>query len=224
MAKPFDLFAMAEQNRVGTCLDAVALEQAGIATGQLWQPTSSDIAVFMTGPDHKYYRVYHDQSISDDMLTAVDDWWTKHVIKGIEPDPDGTDAYEKHLRDRVKQSTEVIKKSTEGIDAAIQTYYSTGAMISKLEKKYKKAKQEIIKYIDEDKGVESLLGTITFNTEHRSNLNKEMLFNNMLEHLPREIVTGILEKSKKPVEIRRLRKKMLAEPDTSTKTITDYLK
>jgi hypothetical protein len=46
----------------------------------------------------------------------------------------------------------------------------------------------------------------------------------MLEHLPREIVTGILEKSKKPVEIRRLRKKMLAEPDTSTKTITDYLK
>ena len=224
MAKPFDLFAMAKQNEAGKGLDSVSLEQAGIAMGQLWQAEATDIAVFMTGPDHRYYRVYHDKSISDDMLTKVDDWWTKHVIKGIEPDPDGTDAYDKELRKRLKQSTQLIKKSNEDIDKSIHIYHSTGAIISKLEKLNKKAKQEIMEYIDEDKGLESTLGTITFNTEHRSSLNKEMLFNNMLKHLPREIVTGILEKSKKPAEIRRLRKKMLAAPDTSTDTITNYLK
>lgn len=224
MAKPYDLIEMSEQNRVGKCLDAEALEQAAVMYGRYWQPESTDIAVFKTGPEHRYYRVYHDQSISDDLLNAVDDWWTKHIIKGIEPDPDGTDAYEKQLREKAKQSTEVIKKSTEDIDKAIQTYHSTGAAITKLEKKHKKARQEIIKYIDEDKGIESSLGTLTFSTEHRSNLNKEMLFNNMLEHLPREIVKQILDKSKKSAEIRRLRKKMKDAPDTSPKTISEYLK
>lgn len=52
-------------------------------------------------------RIEADPDLFADLVTAAATWWQRHIVEGVEPAPDGTDAYRRHLAAKFPNTADV---------------------------------------------------------------------------------------------------------------------
>lgn len=217
MASPYDLRA------VNTYDDFLALESHALIHGPTWTPEYTDIAVFMTGPEHRYYRIHHDQEISDTLLEEADKFWRHHVLKDIEPPPDGSKAAAKHLTERFKETTEHIKKPDATTQKLIDEYRKLSLLNKRIEKAMAKRKQNIQLCIGEDRGLGGSFGKITWYTQARKSFSKDTLYQSLMKHVPRETLDHLFSAANTVNETRIFRTSWSDKNDPTPQEISSCL-
>ena len=199
MAKPYDL-------RNLTCYaESDAIETYALLNGYKWVPEYADIAAFVTGPDHLYYRLYHDPDIAAVMLQEADKFWRHHILKDIEPDPEGSSAAAEHIAKRFKESTEVMKEPDHTIMPAIQKLAKLDPQRKQLEKECKALQLKIKAFIGEDRGLKGDFGSITWYTQARKRFDKDLAYQHLMNHLPRHVIDDVWKNAIKTSESRTFR-------------------
>jgi len=56
--------------------------------------------VLLAGMGLRIIRVDHDPELFEQMVTAAVEWWQRHVVGRVEPEPDGTESYRRHLAEK----------------------------------------------------------------------------------------------------------------------------
>jgi len=199
MAKPYQLNELVAQH------GQHSIETYALLNGNEFTPEYTDVAAFVTKPQHKYYRVYHDPESAAELMQVAEDFWRKHIVRGIEPDADHSEAAAKHLAKRFEQTTEEMKAPSSDTMPMIKALQDKHPKLLKLEKEVKGLKAAICKAIGEDRGFKGDFGSLTWYTQSRNNFNKDLLYQNLMAHLPREVIDRLFASSKKPSETRILR-------------------
>jgi putative phage-type endonuclease len=182
MSMPYDL------SKLSTYEDFDAIETYCLMNSKIWAAEYIDYAVFMTGPEHRYYRLYHDQEISDTLLEEAEKFWKKHILRDIEPDPDGSTSAAKHISQRFKEATQEMKKPSVEIDPVIQEYRKLAILKKTIDRALSKRRQYIQTFIGEDRGVHGDFGKITWYTQARKTFDKDALYQMLMKHIPREVI------------------------------------
>tara|TARA_R110001583_G_scaffold138602_2_gene290366 strand:- start:2039 stop:3085 length:1047 start_codon:yes stop_codon:yes gene_type:complete len=185
MAKPYDLRDLASYD------DSLNIEKYALLHGHEWVPEYADIAAFVTGPDHLYYRLYHDPDIAEVMLQEADKFWRHHILKDIEPDPEGSSAAAEHIAKRFKESTETMKEPDHTIMPAIQKLAKLDPQRKQLEKECKALQMKIKAFIGEDRGLKGDFGSITWYTQARKRFDKDLAYQRLMSHLPRHVIDDV---------------------------------
>lgn len=71
-------------------------------TGRTW----TDVAL-LAGLGLSIVRIDHDPELYEALVLAGIRFWTDHVLADVEPMPDGTEAYRRHLAEKFPRSTEI---------------------------------------------------------------------------------------------------------------------
>lgn len=75
--------------------------------------TAVYVAALIGYRDFRLYRVERDDAWLADLLADERDWWERHVVAGVPPDPDGSDAYRAFLSRRLGEPTAELSATPE---------------------------------------------------------------------------------------------------------------
>lgn len=73
---------------------------------------AADLAVLFHGSDLQRYTIRRDKELETAMLERLHVWWQRHIVDGVQPDPDGSDSCSKYIRKRFARSTEKVVDAT----------------------------------------------------------------------------------------------------------------
>lgn len=71
-----------------------------------------DICVLFSGCQHEIYTVQRDQSISDSILEIGQEFWENHIVKGIAPEIDDSEACRLYLRKKYPSHDDELRVAT----------------------------------------------------------------------------------------------------------------
>lgn len=71
------------------------------------------VAALIGYRDFRLYRVERDDAWLADLLADERDWWERHVVAGVPPEPDGSDAYRAFLTRRLGEPTAELSATPE---------------------------------------------------------------------------------------------------------------
>lgn len=75
----------------------------------------ADLAVCFTGQDFQTFTVQRDPAIDEMLKGGVSDWWAKHILGGVAPEPDGSESYTEYLKRKFARSGDVLLEPDEAM-------------------------------------------------------------------------------------------------------------
>ncbi len=100
------------------------------------------IAVLIMGKEFKFVKIERDEEIIKNLIFIESDFWNKHVLKGIMPDPDGSRAVDEIINQYFKTARQG-GISLQGYDDRLQRRSELTELIEKLKKEKKIIDQEV---------------------------------------------------------------------------------
>jgi len=64
----------------------------------------ADLAVCFGRDWPEKYTIEYDQRVADAIKDKAEKWWNKHIIKGIQPEPDGSDSCTRYINGKFKKT------------------------------------------------------------------------------------------------------------------------
>lgn len=95
--------------------------------------------VLLAHMDIKVVRIEADPALYEDMVRAGVDWWATYIEGGTEPEPDGSEAYRRHLSTKYP-----LDSGVERVATPEQTLLGEELRIAKAEEKDAKARGEVV--------------------------------------------------------------------------------
>lgn len=105
--------------------------------------TSSDIAVLLGGEDFRIYPIPFEQDLFDLMLEGASDFWKKHVVPKIPPEPDGSKLFSDHLQKRFARYRDNIIPATDEQKEFALRFKSVNDEIKRLKQEKEALQQKI---------------------------------------------------------------------------------
>lgn len=119
------------------------------------------------------FVLHRDQDLEDMLLEETERFWTRHVLTGDPPPPDGTERYTRYLRDRFgKHGTDLIESTTE-VDLATETLLAVKREEKRLKREKELAEQVIKNHIGENDGVRTRLGAVTWRSQSSGKIRQK---------------------------------------------------
>lgn len=107
------------------------------------------IAVVIYGREFKYVKIERDEEVIQNLIQIEETFWTHHVIPGILPEPDGSDAAERFLNRYFQNSRENVSVPLLGFDEKLRRRQEISELMDKLEIEKKKIEQEVKSYMQD---------------------------------------------------------------------------
>lgn len=107
------------------------------------------IAVVIYGKDFKYVKIERDEEVIQNLIQIEKAFWTHHVIPGILPEPDGSDAAEHFINRYFRDSRENVSVPLLGFDEKLRRRQEISDLMDKLETEKKKIEQEVKTYMQD---------------------------------------------------------------------------
>jgi putative phage-type endonuclease len=120
----------------------------------------ADLAVLFGGNKLATYRVYRDAGLVEMIATAADEFWRVHIIGGVEPAIDGSDAWTDYLSKRAKQTSEVILPASAEAEAAMIRLQVARTVMDEAKKAEAEASNIIKALIGEHAGIAGERGRV----------------------------------------------------------------
>ena len=96
--------------------------------------TRYDVAALIDTADMRIYRPERDRELEDYLLEEAEHWWTRHIVEGVVPEPDGSVGFRSYLRTRYSAHGEQIVEGDDAVADALERYKAASTQISALEK------------------------------------------------------------------------------------------
>jgi len=72
----------------------------------------ADLAVLFSGQEFAVYTLHRDLEVEGIIKEKVASWWQRHIVEGVEPDPDGSDSCTEYLRGKFARAGERTVEAT----------------------------------------------------------------------------------------------------------------
>lgn len=117
---------------------------------------TADLAVCFSGQDFNLFHMMRDNDVDDLLKEEVTNWWTKHVIGGVQPDADGSENFTRYLKTRFDRNKLDLIPATDDLRALIFRVKTIKSDISELETRLEHAEQVVKLAIGEHEGIAGL--------------------------------------------------------------------
>ena len=106
------------------------------------------IAVLIYGREFKYYKIERDEEMLEDLIRIEKDFWENHVLKGVLPEPDGSELADSVIAEYFKKSEAKTILLT-GFDGKLERRQELAELIESLESEKRQIEQELKLYMGE---------------------------------------------------------------------------
>jgi predicted phage-related endonuclease len=86
---------------------------------EMWGLRRWDLVALIDTHHQKGWTYWHDPAFGADLLTIAEDWWKRHIIGRVQPDPDGTEKYGEYLRKRFPDSISQTVHASDALNAEV---------------------------------------------------------------------------------------------------------
>jgi putative phage-type endonuclease len=121
-----------------------------------------DVAVLHAGTRFGIYTLVRDAELEAAMVDTLLSWWDRHIVAGVPPDLDGTEAWRNFLHTKFPKETLGLKK----LEASESELVANLALVRAYEKSFKEQKarleNQLKEIIGEHSGVTSEYGRVTW--------------------------------------------------------------
>lgn len=119
------------------------------------------IACVILGKDFKIVKLDRDENLIRDLIEIEKDFWTKHVIPKVMPEPDGSKAYDELLSGYLGTSRESSIPLL-GFDKGLARREEIDMLLEKLETEKREIDQKIKVYMQDNEAAESAAYRVTW--------------------------------------------------------------
>lgn len=113
------------------------------------------IAAVILGQKFIYRKLVWDEELISQMTAAEKYFWEEHVVKGVMPDPDGSEACDEVLQQYFRTAKKASRIALEGFDEKLGRREEILLQISELEKEQSLIEQEVKLYMKEHEFADS---------------------------------------------------------------------
>lgn len=117
----------------------------------------ADVAALLGGNDFRTYRLHRDKDIEATILEAVDAWWRRHIVEGIEPPIEGPTAGQ-YLAKKFASVTGDVIRADESNALILGALADTRRELKKAEDEDDRLTLLVKAAIGENKGIEGPAG------------------------------------------------------------------
>lgn len=114
----------------------------------------ADLAVLFSGARLQTYRVHRNEEIEATIISTATEWWERYIIEGVQPPPDGTEAYSDHLSKKLRQQSERLVSATDEATEWAAILRDTDAKLKVLATVKEEAQQYLKEAIADAAGIE----------------------------------------------------------------------
>lgn len=117
----------------------------------------ADLAVCFTGQDFQTFTVQRNPEIDEMLKGAVSDWWAKHILGGVAPEPDGSESYSEFIKKKFARAGEHIIEPDEAMIDMVSALRIRKDELAAAEINKDQIEQEIKTIVGDAQGVRGLL-------------------------------------------------------------------
>jgi predicted phage-related endonuclease len=133
--------------------------------GDLWSIKHASLAALMDTHVRRNWTWTINQDFVADLLTIGEDFWAKHILKGIEPSPDGSEGWNRHLRRKYKTSIGgSVVKASPALDEIVRDLKSAWLASKDADRRLEALSQTVKDAMGEHERTETHLGPISWAT------------------------------------------------------------
>lgn len=115
--------------------------------------------------DLRVYEIKADLELQAWLLEYAQQWWTRHVVGGVQPPLDGSSEANRWLRSRFPRDTAPIRQATMAEDLGMLELRAVEADLARLEGEAETLKLALMQAIGDAGGLESPAGRITYRAD-----------------------------------------------------------
>lgn len=115
----------------------------------------------------KTWVIHAEPELVAAILEEAERWHLRHVVKGIEPEPDGSESFRRHLNAKWRDVVEVILPRRGAVDELAKQRKALTLEAKRIELATDKIDQEIQRVIGAHQGIETVVGTVTWKFNER---------------------------------------------------------
>tara|TARA_R100000808_G_C2153431_1_gene163619 strand:+ start:4545 stop:5384 length:840 start_codon:yes stop_codon:yes gene_type:complete len=119
-------------------------------------------ALFMINDEFRMYTVHRDKAVENRLVEVAGDWWQKHIVKGEQPDMDGSNAASQYLQDKFPENAIEMRSATIDEEDLMLELDSVQNKIKELESTKSRLQNEIKACIGESSGLYTGSGKATW--------------------------------------------------------------
>lgn len=114
---------------------------------------AADLACLFSGQDVDWFTVFNDDETAAIIRERVSAWWQRHIVEGIQPDIDGSDACTDYLAKRFKQASEAMLAPTDDIRETAKALDYLKKQIKEMEEEESALENNLKAEIGENQGI-----------------------------------------------------------------------
>lgn len=118
------------------------------------------------------FVLHRDLDLEATMLEEIERFWTRCVVAGVPPEPDGSSRYGKYLKERFRRHDVELLESTPEIELATESLLEIKREQKKLQRARDRAEQIIKSHIGDMGGVRTTLGSLTWHLQSPGKLKQ----------------------------------------------------
>ena len=132
------------------------------------------VAVLIYGREFKVYKLERDEEIIANLIQLEKDFWEKHVLKRVMPDPDGSKLADSVIAEYFKESTGVVIP-LQGFDDKLKRREELVALLDKMEAEKRQIEQELKIYMGDAEKAENRLFRVSWKAVVSNRLDTKAL-------------------------------------------------
>lgn len=151
------------------------------------------IAVLIYGREFKYYKIERDEEMLADLIKIEEDFWNNHVLKGVLPEPDGSELADSVIAEYFRKSEEKTIEIT-GFDEKLNQRQKLAEQIEAMTMAKRQIEQELKLYLGEAEIAENEQYRVSWKSVGSQRIDEKRL---------REERPEVYEKYRKTTQYRR---------------------
>lgn len=120
------------------------------------------VGAWLGGRDPVDFDVRRDRAYAASLMEVAADWWRRHVLADVAPDPDGSEHYTEYLRQKHPRAMGDVRAATSDEERLLFALRSAQARRKQAEEDEARIKQEVMRVIGDDRGIAGAAGRVVW--------------------------------------------------------------
>lgn len=129
---------------------------------ELWDIDVWDLIALVDTHNRRQWTIHRDRQLGADLLAIAEAWWTKHVIGGVPPEPDGSEHYARHLRDRFRHARDHVVIADPAHDEDARRLRRWTRHMARVEREVDRLEQRLQNAIGDASAIDTAVGRFTY--------------------------------------------------------------
>ena len=133
---------------------------------ELWGVPRWDLVALVDTHLRRQWTYWHDPRFGADLLTIAEDWWKRHIVGRVQPDPDGSNKYSEYLASRFPDSVTQTVTAGPLLDEVVEKLRRARAASKTAETEVERLEQIVQASMGDADTLQTAIGRITWRTQN----------------------------------------------------------